>query len=75
MTTLAGQLLVAMPQMLDPRFARSVVYVCAHSEEGATSEAKRPLDRRVCPVGDVGRLSEHAASSSGTTATIDLETE
>ena len=36
MTTLAGQLLVAMPQMLDPRFARSVVYLCTHSEdEGA----------------------------------------
>src|SRR5262252_1851738 len=33
MTSLAGQLLVAMPQMLDPRFARSVVYLCAHSEE------------------------------------------
>jgi putative transcriptional regulator len=29
--SLAGQLLVAMPQMEDPRFARSVVYVCAHS--------------------------------------------
>src|SRR3954453_23968560 len=36
MTSLTGQLLIAMPQMLDPRFARSVVYVCAHSEdEGA----------------------------------------
>jgi putative transcriptional regulator len=36
MQTLAGQLLVAMPQMLDPRFARSVVYICAHSgNEGA----------------------------------------
>ncbi len=33
MKTLTGDLLVAMPQMLDPRFARSVVYVCAHSEE------------------------------------------
>jgi putative transcriptional regulator len=31
MKSLAGQLLVAMPQMLDPRFARSVVYLCAHS--------------------------------------------
>jgi putative transcriptional regulator len=30
---LIGQLLVAMPQMQDPRFARSVVYMCAHSEE------------------------------------------
>lgn len=34
-TSLAGQLLVAMPQMADPRFARSVVYLCAHSAEGA----------------------------------------
>lgn len=32
---LAGQLLIAMPQMQDPRFARSVVYLCAHSAEGA----------------------------------------
>jgi putative transcriptional regulator len=31
--SLAGQLLVAMPQMQDPRFARSVVYLCAHSGE------------------------------------------
>ncbi len=27
--------LVAMPGMKDDRFARSVIYVCAHSEEGA----------------------------------------
>lgn len=33
MKSLAGQLLVAMPQMLDPRFARSVIYLCAHSED------------------------------------------
>ena len=32
METLAGQLLVAMPQMPDQRFARSVIYLCAHSE-------------------------------------------
>jgi putative transcriptional regulator len=32
MKTLAGQLLVAMPQMSDQRFARSVIYLCAHSE-------------------------------------------
>src|SRR5690242_13974941 len=35
LTSLAGQLLVAMPQMQDPRFARSVIYLCAHNEEGA----------------------------------------
>lgn len=33
MKSLAGQLLVAMPQMMDPRFARSVVYLCAHTPE------------------------------------------
>jgi putative transcriptional regulator len=32
---LDGQLLVAMPGMLDQRFARSVIYLCAHSEDGA----------------------------------------
>lgn len=32
---LDGQLLVAMPTMTDPRFERSVIYVCAHSPEGA----------------------------------------
>jgi len=32
---LTGRLLVAMPQMRDPRFARSVIYMCAHSADGA----------------------------------------
>ncbi len=32
---LTGQLLIAMPSMSDPRFERTVVYMCAHSEEGA----------------------------------------
>ncbi|PPD28328.1 MAG: hypothetical protein CTY20_10465 [Hyphomicrobium sp.] len=32
---LDGQLLIAMPLMSDRRFARSVIYLCAHSEEGA----------------------------------------
>jgi putative transcriptional regulator len=32
---LDGQLLVAMPGMADERFARSVIYLCAHSPEGA----------------------------------------
>ncbi|WP_201837896.1 YqgE/AlgH family protein [Microvirga zambiensis] len=32
---LDGQVLVAMPGMMDERFARSVIYVCAHSAEGA----------------------------------------
>lgn len=32
---LDGQVLVAMPTMTDDRFARTVIYVCAHSSEGA----------------------------------------
>jgi putative transcriptional regulator len=32
---LDGQLLIAMPTMVDRRFARSVIYMCAHSAEGA----------------------------------------
>jgi putative transcriptional regulator len=32
---LDGQMLIAMPSMGDERFARSLIYVCAHSTEGA----------------------------------------
>lgn len=35
LSSLEGQLLVAMPSMSDRRFSRSVIYVCAHSDEGA----------------------------------------
>ena len=35
MSSLTGQLLVAMPQMQDPRFMRSVIFLCAHNAEGA----------------------------------------
>ena len=33
--SLAGQLLVAMPQMRDSRFERAVIYLCAHNKDGA----------------------------------------
>jgi putative transcriptional regulator len=32
---LDGQMLIAMPAMTDERFARALIYVCAHSSEGA----------------------------------------
>ena len=32
---LDGQLLIAMPSMGDPRFERAVIYMCAHTQEGA----------------------------------------
>ena len=34
-TYFSGQLLVAMPAMPDPRFSQSVIYICAHNEDGA----------------------------------------
>src|SRR5579872_674022 len=32
---LDGQMLISVPAMLDDRFARSLIYICAHSSEGA----------------------------------------
>ena len=32
---LTGQLLIAMPNMQDPRFEKSVIYMCVHNAEGA----------------------------------------
>ena len=32
---LAGKMLLAMPGMGDPRFERSVIFLCAHSDDGA----------------------------------------
>jgi len=32
---LEGKLLIAMPGMPDPRFAQTVIYMCAHSSKGA----------------------------------------
>lgn len=43
---LTGQLLVAMPTMADPRFAQSVIYVCAHTSEGAMGlVVNRPVNK------------------------------
>ncbi len=35
LSNLEGKLLLAMPEMGDPRFDRAVVYVCTHNNEGA----------------------------------------
>lgn len=42
---LSGQLLVAMPGMVDPNFDHTVTYICEHSDEGALGLIiNRPLD-------------------------------
>ena len=44
--TLTGQILIAMPQMSDPRFNQSVIFVCAHTPDGAMGIIlNRPLKK------------------------------
>lgn len=51
---LTGKILIAMPGMADPRFERSVVLICAHSDDGAMGIVlNRPL-----PEVDFGDLLE-----------------
>jgi putative transcriptional regulator len=62
---LAGKLLIAMPGMGDPRFAKSVILICAHSPDGAMGlVVNRPvpdlsfaslLDQLNIPVAPTGR--------------------
>ncbi|MBL8588378.1 MAG: YqgE/AlgH family protein [Methylobacteriaceae bacterium] len=44
---LDGQLLVAMPSMQDPRFQRSVIFLCAHSADGAMGIVVNQAARKV----------------------------
>jgi len=45
-TSLTGQILIAMPQMGDPRFSQSVIFLCAHTADGAMGIiVNRPLNK------------------------------
>jgi putative transcriptional regulator len=70
---LDGQVLVAMPSMSDDRFSRTVIYVCAHSSEGAMGiVVNKPaphisfpdllVQLDVIPAGDEIRLPEAAGA-------------
>ena len=67
-----GQMLIASPSMQDERFARSVIYMCAHSSEGAmgivvnrpAANIKFPdllVKLDVIPAADVIRLPSRAS--------------
>ncbi len=44
-SSLTGHVLIAMPSLEDPRFARSVVFLCAHTRDGAMGiVVNRPLN-------------------------------
>jgi putative transcriptional regulator len=48
MESLEGQLLVASPQLVDPNFARSLVLLIQHSQEGALGVVvNRPLGKTI----------------------------
>jgi putative transcriptional regulator len=52
--SLAPTLLIAMPQMIDPNFARAVVLLCRHETEGAMGlVVNRPSDTLVSQLLDV----------------------
>ena len=47
-TTLANQLLIAMPGMADPNFSSTVTLICEHNDEGALGIViNRPLNLRL----------------------------
>ena len=49
-TYLSGQLLIAMPGMTDPRFEKSVIYMCAHNSDGAMGLLiNRPINSLTFP--------------------------
>jgi len=70
---LDGRLLIAMPVMGDPRFERSVIYMCAHSADGAMGiMVNRPagsidfpellVQLKIIPKADQIKLPENAES-------------
>ena len=47
---LSGQLLISMPGMADPRFEKSVIYMCAHNSDGAMGLLiNRPIEALTFP--------------------------
>lgn len=68
-TNLTGKVLIAMPGMADPRFERSVVLVCAHTDDGAMGLVlNRPLPE--IEFGDL--LEQLGIESDGTARRIEV---
>ena len=66
---LSGKLLIAMPGLTDPRFAKTVIYLCAHSPEGAMGlVVNRVLDTLSFP----DLLEQLGIDSSGVTNKINI---
>ena len=63
---LAGQLLIAMPGMTDPRFEMTVIYMCAHNDDGAMGL----VVNRVCDSLSFPDMLEQLGIDSGDTSGI-----
>lgn len=75
--SLSGSLLLATPTLRDPNFARTVIYMAAHTaDEGAFGYIlNRPLDKRVAdllPDKDLGQLGEVPVYMGGPVSTDKL---
>lgn len=59
-TSLANQFLIAMPQLADPNFSRTLTLICEHTEEGALGlVVNRSLDLRVAQLLEHMSLETH----------------
>jgi len=69
-SSLSGQLLIAMPGMQDPRFEHSVIFVCAHSADGAMGLiVNKPFDAITFP----DLLEQLGVSEYGGSNRIDVQ--
>jgi len=64
---LTGKVLIAMPGMADPRFAHSVVLICAHGDEGAMGIV---LNKPLPGVGFAELLGQLGIDSHGRTPAV-----
>ncbi len=65
MASLAPALLIAMPQLVDPNFTRTVVLLCKHSEENGAFGlvVNRPLVTTGHFVVELGEAAEHTSET------------
>lgn len=64
---LTGKVLIAMPGMADPRFAHSVVLICAHGDEGAMGIV---LNKPLRGIGFADLLGQLGIESEGRTPAV-----
>jgi len=68
--SLSGQLLIAMPGMADPRFEKAVIFICAHSSDGAMGLiVNKPFDAISFP----DLLEQLGISGCSGSACIDIQ--